>query len=433
MDHPHLLKLIEVYETCHHLCMILEFAGHGELFDYLVARRRLDLSLAVSIFREIVCGLEYLHAHGICHRDLKPENILLDEHDHIKIADFGFARWMRSNIAETSCGSPHYAAPEVVRGLKYDGRIADMWSCGVILFALLAGKLPFDDPSIRTLLAKVKSGKYVMPTFFEEPVRDLISRMLHVDVTQRITMRQLKEHPVFRVGLPERYVVPQPLPIPHLTEPVPEDEIGDRIRQVLTSIGYESADDIRGELTSVQHTPAKVFYRMLSQLQMWEDLPWNNNEEFDDPRLDEFFMLSPKAIDQNEANLSDPLNRPRVDIGSLGNDSVRSLARRPDWVVAWDVGVDGVEEEREIPDIRMQLPTLMAELQDVISQSGFQWFHPNDSRLIVRASPGRFYGSIDAKNQSMDSFALIFTHRVGHINEFERLLSVVGERLITIE
>jgi hypothetical protein len=227
--------------------------------------------------------------------------------------------------------------------------------------------------------------------------------------------------------------VPQPLPIPHLTERVPEEDIGERIQQVLTSIGYESVDDIRGELMSAHHTPAKVFYRMLSQFQKWEELPWNDNADFEDPRLDEFFMLSPKAIDQNEANLSNPFERPRADIGSYGNDSVRSFARKPDWAAAWEVGVDGIEEERQINNISMPLPALMAELQDVISQNGFQWFHPNDSRLIVRVSPGKFYGSIDAKNQSMNSFALIFTHRVGHVNEFERLLSIVGERLTTFE
>ena len=138
LQHPHLLKLEEVCESQHHLYIFIEYAPHGELFDYLVKRKYLDPSEAMIFFREIIYGLDYLHHHGICHRDLKPENILLDEFDHVKIADFGFARWMRSNIAETSCGSPHYAAPEVIRGDPYDGRGADVWSCGVILYALLA-------------------------------------------------------------------------------------------------------------------------------------------------------------------------------------------------------------------------------------------------------------------------------------------------------
>lgn len=146
-DHPHLLKLIEVCESKRRLYIIIEYAAHGELFDYLISRRSLTVEEAMRIFREIIYGLDYLHKHAICHRDLKPENLLLDEFDHIKIADFGFARWMRSNIAETSCGSPHYAAPEVIRGLIYDGRAADIWSCGVILYALLSVCLFFDFES----------------------------------------------------------------------------------------------------------------------------------------------------------------------------------------------------------------------------------------------------------------------------------------------
>jgi BR serine/threonine kinase len=139
-DHPHLLKLIEVYESAHHLYIVLEHAEHGELFDLLISAKSLPLILAMKIFREIIYGLEFLHSIAICHRDLKPENILLNQFNDIKIGDFGFARWMRRNIAETSCGSPHYAAPEVVRGIPYDGRAADIWSCGVILFALLSGR-----------------------------------------------------------------------------------------------------------------------------------------------------------------------------------------------------------------------------------------------------------------------------------------------------
>ena len=142
VDHPHLLKLIDVLESPSNLYIVLEYASHGELFDYLVEHRSLSDEEAARFFRQIIYGLEYLHSLGICHRDLKPENILLDENFNIKIADFGFARFVKANIAETSCGSPHYAAPEVIKGIPYDGKCADVWSCGVILFALLAVCFP---------------------------------------------------------------------------------------------------------------------------------------------------------------------------------------------------------------------------------------------------------------------------------------------------
>lgn len=135
-DHPHLLKLFDVLETETHLYLVLEYAKNGELFDY-ISQGDISVHDALKFFRQIIYGLDFLHSHSLCHRDMKLENILLDEFDNVKIADFGFARWMKDNIADTQCGSPHYAAPEVSRGGQYDGRAADIWSCGVIFYTLL--------------------------------------------------------------------------------------------------------------------------------------------------------------------------------------------------------------------------------------------------------------------------------------------------------
>jgi BR serine/threonine kinase len=137
IDHPHVLKLLDVLDSSHSLHLVLEYAENGELFDYMVQAQGLRDDAVLDIFRQLIYGLEYLHSLAICHRDLKPENILLDANGQIRIADFGFARWMRTGIADTYCGSPHYAAPEVIRGLPYDGCMADIWSAGIILYALL--------------------------------------------------------------------------------------------------------------------------------------------------------------------------------------------------------------------------------------------------------------------------------------------------------
>ncbi|KAH0785585.1 CAMK family protein kinase [Histomonas meleagridis] len=136
-QHPSLLELIQIGESAKHIFIVMEYAVCGELFDYLVSRQNVDQHTVMKIFRQLIYGLEYIHKHGICHRDIKPENILLDEHHNIKIADFGLARWMSCNVAKTSCGSPHYSAPEVIKNKIYDGRMADVWSCGVVLYALL--------------------------------------------------------------------------------------------------------------------------------------------------------------------------------------------------------------------------------------------------------------------------------------------------------
>ncbi|XP_056454752.1 serine/threonine-protein kinase BRSK2 [Gadus chalcogrammus] len=138
IEHPHVLKLHDVYENKKYLYLVLEHVSGGELFDYLVKKGRLTPKEARKFFRQIISALDFCHSHSICHRDLKPENLLLDEKNNIRIADFGMASLqVGDSLLETSCGSPHYACPEVIRGEKYDGRRADVWSCGVILFALL--------------------------------------------------------------------------------------------------------------------------------------------------------------------------------------------------------------------------------------------------------------------------------------------------------
>lgn len=164
LNHPNVLRLYDVWETSKALYLVLEYVEGGELFDLLVERGPLQEIEAIKYFRQIILGTAYCHALGICHRDLKPENLLLDSALNVKLADFGMAA-LESNgkLLETSCGSPHYAAPEIVSGLKYHGAASDVWSCGVILFALLTGRLPFDDENIRNLLLKVQAGNYEMP------------------------------------------------------------------------------------------------------------------------------------------------------------------------------------------------------------------------------------------------------------------------------
>ncbi|UZJ52773.1 hypothetical protein CBS101457_002093 [Exobasidium rhododendri] len=199
IEHPNLLGLIDVYETSKELYLILEYVAGGELFDYLVSKGRLRSSEARSYFRQIIFGLHYCHSFNICHRDLKPENLLLDATKKIvKVADFGMAALQPSEkMLETSCGSPHYASPEIVSGKSYKGTASDIWSCGIILFALLCGRLPFDDPNIQTLLSKVRLGKFEMPDYLDPLAKDLIWKMLVIDPEQRLNMKEIMRHPWF--------------------------------------------------------------------------------------------------------------------------------------------------------------------------------------------------------------------------------------------
>nr|XP_057918409.1 serine/threonine-protein kinase BRSK1 isoform X1 [Doryrhamphus excisus] len=195
IEHPHVLKLHDVYENNKYLYLVLEHVSGGELFDYLVKKGRLTPKEARKFFRQIISALDFCHSHSICHRDLKPENLLLDEKNNIRIADFGMASLqVGDSLLETSCGSPHYACPEVIRGEKYDGRRADVWSCGVILFALLVGALPFDHDNLRQLLEKVKSGVFHMPHFIPPDCQSLLKGMIEVNPEKRLTLDTIQKH-----------------------------------------------------------------------------------------------------------------------------------------------------------------------------------------------------------------------------------------------
>jgi serine/threonine protein kinase len=201
--HPHIIRLYEVIDTPTDIFLVNEYVSGGELFDYIVSKGRLSADEARNFFHQIISGVEYCHFQKIVHRDLKPENLLLDDKLNIKIADFGLSNLMRDgDFLRTSCGSPNYAAPEVISGHLYAGPEVDVWSCGVILYALLCGSLPFDDESIPNLFKKIKSGMYSLPTHLSQLARNLIPRMLEVDPMKRITIAEIRVHPWFQHKLP---------------------------------------------------------------------------------------------------------------------------------------------------------------------------------------------------------------------------------------
>ena len=181
----------------------MEYVSGGDLYNLIEQRGRITEPEARIIFQQIISAVEYCHNNQVTHRDLKPENILLDEQNRVKVGDFGLANLMRDGeFFKTSCGSPNYAAPEVLSGTMYCGSEVDIWSCGVVLYALLAGTLPFDETRLSALYEKIKTGEYHMPYHFSEPVRDLVARMLTVDPIARITTFEIKHHSWFRPSLP---------------------------------------------------------------------------------------------------------------------------------------------------------------------------------------------------------------------------------------
>ncbi|XP_048373168.1 serine/threonine-protein kinase BRSK1 isoform X3 [Sphaerodactylus townsendi] len=290
IEHPHVLKLHDVYENKKYLYLVLEHVSGGELFDYLVKKGRLTPKEARKFFRQIVSALDFCHSYSICHRDLKPENLLLDEKNNIRIADFGMASLqVGDSLLETSCGSPHYACPEVIKGEKYDGRRADMWSCGVILFALLVGALPFDDDNLRQLLEKVKRGIFHMPHFIPPDCQNLLRGMIEVEPEKRLSLEQIQKHPWFLGGKNE----PEPeQPIPRkvaIRRIQSVSELDPDVLESMHSLGcFRDKNKLKQELQNEGENQEKmIYYLLLDRKERYpscedEDLPPRN--DVDPPR-----------------------------------------------------------------------------------------------------------------------------------------------------
>lgn len=203
LNHPHIIKLYDVIKTNEDIIMVIEYAGK-ELFEYIVQNGKMDDAKARRFFQQIIAAVDYCHSHNIVHRDLKPENLLLDESLNIKIADFGLSNIMTDgNFLKTSCGSPNYAAPEVISGKLYAGPEVDVWSCGVILYVMLCGRLPFDDELIPALFKKISNGVYTLPHDLSQGAKNLLTRMLVVNPLNRITIHEIMDDEWFRVDFPD--------------------------------------------------------------------------------------------------------------------------------------------------------------------------------------------------------------------------------------
>ncbi|CAH8849141.1 unnamed protein product [Trichobilharzia szidati] len=324
IEHPHVLGLYDVYENRRHLYLILEHVSGGELFDYLVRKGRLAPKEARRFFKQIISALDFCHSHCICHRDLKPENLLLDDQLNIRVADFGMASLQpEGSLLETSCGSPHYACPEVIRGEKYDGRMADVWSCGVILYALLVGALPFDDDNLRNLLEKVKKGVFHIPAFVSADCQSLLRAMIEVDTRKRITLKEVLEH---------KWVIgdqntPLPLELP-MTQAVQTAIIPTRadidpdIFSTMTSLQcFRDQERLVEELLSPVHNTEKVIYFLLLDRKL-------RNPSSDDPDEIRSRSSTPdpprKRIDSLKLTLN---GSSRLSLGNLSEGSPLSGRR----------------------------------------------------------------------------------------------------------
>ena len=267
IDHPNIMRLYDVWETSTELYLILEYVEGGELFDYLCNRSKLSTPEALGYFQQIMVAVDYCHRFNIAHRDLKPENLLLDKDNNIKVADFGMAAWQGgTNLLQTACGSPHYAAPEVVMGRAYNGACSDVWSCGTILYALLVGRLPFDDDDVVALLERVKIGKFTMPADLDPGAKDLISKMLEKNPTKRITVSEVLKHPFF-LSMPPKVTSYNAPNLDEIARPITNSaELDTDILANLKTLWPETSEArLKEALTNKEQTWEKGIYHLLMQ------------------------------------------------------------------------------------------------------------------------------------------------------------------------
>ncbi|XP_057749580.1 CBL-interacting serine/threonine-protein kinase 23-like isoform X2 [Arachis stenosperma] len=202
--HPNVIRMYEVMASKTKIYIVLEFVTGGELFDKIASSGRLKEEEARRYFQQLICAVDYCHSRGVCHRDLKPENLLLDATGMLKVSDFGLSalpqQVREDGLLHTTCGTPNYVAPEVVHNKGYDGAKADLWSCGVILFVLMAGYLPFEDNNLVNLYKKIFKAEFTCPPWFSTNAKKLIIRILEPDPAKRITIAEVIENEWFKKG-----------------------------------------------------------------------------------------------------------------------------------------------------------------------------------------------------------------------------------------
>lgn len=198
--HPNIVRLHEVLASQTKIYIILEFVMGGELYDKIVQLGKLSENESRRYFQQLIDAVAHCHKKGVYHRDLKPENLLLDAYGNLKVSDFGLSALTKQgdDLLHTTCGTPNYVAPEVLSNHGYDGAAADIWSCGVILYVLMAGYLPFEEADLPTLFRRISAAEFVCPYWFSAGAKTLIHKILDPNPKTRVKIEEIRKDLWFR-------------------------------------------------------------------------------------------------------------------------------------------------------------------------------------------------------------------------------------------
>lgn len=363
LKHPHVIRLYELLDTPTDIFMVMEYVSGGELFDHIVHKLRLREDEARRFFQQILSGVEYCHQHMVTHRDLKPENLLLDSNLHVKIADFGLSNLMRDGeYLKTSCGSPNYASPEVVSGKAYVGTEVDVWSCGVILYALLCGSLPFDDENVPNLFKKIKHGNFTLPGHLSSEAKDLIVQMLVVDPTRRITFTQIRKHSWFQKDLPD-YLAGS-LRNPNLDKVTFDTGILDDMKGM--GLAIEDPENLKPDELVAYHLLKDQASKQSSFTNLLREDPGRNSPAMYEP---EDIARFARAYDQEGLEPSCKLAPGAGERGVVVSQAPRLSTECP-----WQLGFEAT----------MEASLLMTEVLTTLRDIGYEWHNVTPWRIRAR-------------------------------------------------
>ena len=244
LHHINIIKIFKIEEEQNKCFMIMEYCENRDLFNYIVAHQKLSEEETAYFFYQLINGLDYIHHNNIVHRDLKPENLLLSKGNILKIIDFGISCYYfpKKKLLSTPCGSPHYASPEMVLGNKYSGRKIDIWSCGIIIYVMICGYLPFEAPSSMLLFRKIVECKVDYPDFVSDDAIDIMNKILEVDPYKRINIEQIKKHPFYLKGKNEFEKMHKDL-IEQVEFDVDKKDMNDIEKDIINNINYKKTNN----------------------------------------------------------------------------------------------------------------------------------------------------------------------------------------------
>ena len=325
--HKNIIKLYELMETPNKIYLVMEYCNGGELFDYIVSKQHLTERQACRFFQEIINSIEYLHSLNIVHRDLKPENLLLDKINNkitLKLIDFGISNcYSPEKLLTTPCGTASYAPPEMHRGDEYYGLLSDVWSAGVVLYAMAFGYLPFCEDDEDTNINNIIEGNYEIPEEASPELSDLLIHLLDINPLTRYDLEQIKQHPWFNIVKQYKY-------IPGVIEGYHRIPIDMKIVEACEQYGYNKEKVIESVEKCKYNRNSSVYYIILSKMKR------EGYHSISDLYSDEFlkYIKDPKNIiyrgeeDINDENRDDDNNDNRNDTHNENTEREKSKNKK---------------------------------------------------------------------------------------------------------